>query len=698
MKFLKISYQNYRCFKDITINFNTTSDKNISLIIAPNGGGKTEMLFSFWWVLYDFDFNSLKGKEDTPYSLNSALYLKLVDANKGEKEECSVSLEFEHNGIIYRIKRIETFFKSNTIERTQTTELAYVKPNGELSLPERDMEKVSQKLSSIIPKNILHGIIFDGERMKQLSSVDENSKTAVEGVIRDITNEELFELCKNEFEELNYINNSILRKIAKKLKNANLEKIVQEIEKYESELKYKETALKAKKDSLVEVKNELSLISLKLKENETSKKFEEQRIKLKASLEQKNKELEVAINDFRDSLYYGYLLVGDKLFNDANDLLQQHDMPAGLVVEAVENIMKRDKCICGHTITEVELGYMRSLLQTLPPNNINSTIAEMIRQTKMSIEFDSEKLLKSYQAIDKLESEIKEMKNELAFVSTQITSDAPALIVKLESDYKEYIIKEDELESTITEYENDIKYYKGKLEQLHKDKKDSAGIDAEANFYNMKADFINKCISALKAIDEYNKKISLANINSKINEAYSILSEDYSRGRRLYIVQFDNSKKYRLVSYYESNYTSLYTKYKADGTLNAFIMQGLSENEIKEKVILKILESNSTGQSKINTLAFAKAILDYSNEERDEESTEITKNYPFMIDSPFTELSDGNLYKSAENIHLFSSQIILMISSDSLDGVKELLLPYVNNIKILEKHKNESYSFVKDGE
>ena len=142
----------------------------------------------------------------------------------------------------------------------------------------------------------------------------------------------------------------------------------------------------------------------------------------------------------------------------------------------------------------------------------------------------------------------------------------------------------------------------------------------------------------------------------------------------------------------------MHLKYQTDGTLNAFIMQGLSENEIKEKVILKVLESNSTGQSKINTLAFAKAILDYSNEERDEESTEITKIYPFMIDSPFTELSDGNLYKSAENIHLFSSQIILMISNDSLDGVKELLLPYVNNIKVLEKQDNESYSFVKDGE
>ena len=33
------------------------------IYLTPNGGGKTEMLFSFWWVLYGFDFkvNHISG-------------------------------------------------------------------------------------------------------------------------------------------------------------------------------------------------------------------------------------------------------------------------------------------------------------------------------------------------------------------------------------------------------------------------------------------------------------------------------------------------------------------------------------------------------------------------------------------------------------------------------------------------------------
>ena len=120
------------------------------------------------------------------------------------------------------------------------------------------------------------------------------------------------------------------------------------------------------------------------------------------------------------------------------------------------------------------------------------------------------------------------------------------------------------------------------------------------------------------------------------------------------------------------------------------------DDEIKEKVILKIRESNSTGQSKINTLSFAKAILDYSSEVRDDDSTELSKSYPFLIDSPFTELSGGNLEMSSRNIHSFSKQIILMISEESLSGVEGNILPYVCNSYRLAKSDGESNSSLQE--
>ena len=61
------------------------------------------MLFSFWWALYDFDFSQLRGKEDTPYALNSDLYKELEQGKVGETRECSVCLEFEYKKKKYRL-------------------------------------------------------------------------------------------------------------------------------------------------------------------------------------------------------------------------------------------------------------------------------------------------------------------------------------------------------------------------------------------------------------------------------------------------------------------------------------------------------------------------------------------------------------------------------------------------------------------
>ena len=177
MKFLRIKYSNYRCFRDVEVFFDTNAEKNISLVIAPNGGGKTEMLFSFWWVLYGFDFEDLKGKDATPYSLNSKLYLD-VKNSKTDNATCSVELEFESENIIYTMKRSEVFSKhrNGSVASESFVEFYNINPNGTSTTPLRDKEQVKNQLTRIIPVSILYGIIFDGERMKQLASKDENSQ------------------------------------------------------------------------------------------------------------------------------------------------------------------------------------------------------------------------------------------------------------------------------------------------------------------------------------------------------------------------------------------------------------------------------------------------------------------------------------------------------------------------------------------
>ena len=77
---------------ELSFSEDEANGKNINLILGVNGSGKTEILFSFIWALYGFDFNSLKGKEATPYALNSDVYRRLNYSVSGTKEQCWVEV------------------------------------------------------------------------------------------------------------------------------------------------------------------------------------------------------------------------------------------------------------------------------------------------------------------------------------------------------------------------------------------------------------------------------------------------------------------------------------------------------------------------------------------------------------------------------------------------------------------------------
>ena len=113
MKINYIQYHNYRCFLDAKVSFNTTDKQNIALVLGVNGSGKTEMLFSFQWVLYGFDFKNLREKDETPYSLNSALYHQLEIDRHAPSVDCWAELSFTHNETDYFMRRTERFMRLN---------------------------------------------------------------------------------------------------------------------------------------------------------------------------------------------------------------------------------------------------------------------------------------------------------------------------------------------------------------------------------------------------------------------------------------------------------------------------------------------------------------------------------------------------------------------------------------------------------
>ena len=233
-----------------------------------------------------------------------------------------------------------------------------------------------------------------------------------------------------------------------------------------------------------------------------------------------------------------------------------------------------------------------------------------------------------------------------------------------------------------------------RLDEAKKELSIASESNVELKVLDAQSNLLDKFSKAIKRIGEKNSELSLERINVYLDKAYRILSED--EGRRIYICQYSDKDKYSLITYVQSKFDEIKSIWTNNAYIRTLEQDGIPQSEINERIIIRAKETKSTGQSKINSLAFAKAILDYSNEPREEDSLEITHDYPFLIDSPFTELDEDNLYNSAKTLHNFAKQIILLVSRKSLEGVAEFVEPYVSIRTDLAKNSVEGITKAKE--
>lgn len=696
MRFRRIKFHNYRCFLDGEILFEEMNGKNINLIIGNNGAGKTEVLFAFWWVLYSFNFKTLRNKEATPYAINQTIYKSIADGITDEAE-CYVEVELEDDKTVYIVKRKAVYTKNlSSILVKETQSIRYYKDNYELSLPIYDEAEVKNILNRILPKPILNGIVFDGERMKQLSSLDDNSAKAIAGVINDITNVELFEMGKLTFEQLqkNIVKKS--KQIAKQVGNVPLNTLIGEINSLQEKINESTKSKEIVVSKINEFKKRADSLSLQLDDIKEAKQLEKQRKETRNELSQEETRKETAIHSFATSIADGYLSCCEPLFSDVEKLLVEYDVPADLTVLAAQNILSRQTCICGTPWTEEMINEIKALIRKLPPDNINSAMGEKVHQLRLSSQ-DKRKAIKAdFDSLNDSNERIRKLKERIASLSTQITNSGSEEAEEIE---KEYQTVQDELIRLNAKLQNIESILPGLEKELELKKKQKAVLSQghqDSILLEKENSYIDKCIRALSEIKKSNRLIALKQINLRLQEAYSYLGDDYAKGRRIYLVQYDQVKMFQIVTYSEAQYQDTLKKMIQKGTAATLKAMGQTDEEIQETAILSCVLPNSTGQSKINTLSFVKAILDFANEPLDNSLFETKKAYPLLIDAPFGDIFDINLDNSAKQLHTFSHQIILMLAKDSYKDVERHISPYVNTVHLFEVEPHKGHSNISE--
>lgn len=150
----KIQIHNFRQYKNVSLEFSTDQEKNLTVILGENGYGKTTLVRAFIWCLYR-PTNLFKN----PILLNDDVACEM----KGlEEESVRVTISLEHAGIDYRITTEEKYKKlGDQIKVSLKANTSIIKDT--IPLP---TSVVDTEINKILKRELQDYFFYDGENNK----------------------------------------------------------------------------------------------------------------------------------------------------------------------------------------------------------------------------------------------------------------------------------------------------------------------------------------------------------------------------------------------------------------------------------------------------------------------------------------------------------------------------------------------------
>ena len=698
MRFKRIEFTNYRCFDNGAIEFaeHPEEGRNINLVFGSNGCGKTELLFSFTWALWGYDFKKLSGKEQTPWPLSARLYRGLQEGYIGVSEKSSVEVVFEERGTTYRMIHAVTFTKEGSRVKQGPDEYSFswTDEHGEYVVPLHDRKEINPILNKVIPLSTLSGISFDGERMQRLSQITNESKATVKSVIDNITRADFFDSAAGLFDKLHKdVVNTIKKRSARRSfslgNEQDLDRLELSIDESSGIVDQKEQEIATLAERIARLENDKAHISIDLEDINKSRELIGGQKECERRAGELERNLEEREDDFRTTMQeQGYLLFSGQLLDDVRAELKESDVPTGITAQAVQELLDSGCCICGEVLDDAHRATLRRLIELLPPLSINGTLRSHVdavdlemSKTKARLKENSSSVRQAQKELEANEARLQEIRRQLEGVDDKRVNQLYESYVDIEANLRKAKEEQGEAEQ-IRDRERD------KLKQLTEKREAIARGSSELDDFSRRKVFLEKARRAIALTRDRQRQEALETINDNLQRAYATVSEDARNGRSLWLVQSDRAREYQMVPFYRSQVEEFLAR--EGKTWDAASMVD------RERAVLAYGESNSTGQSKINTFAFVRAILDFANAEKDAESFQLSRSYPLLIDAPFGDIFDDNLLMSSRELHAFADQIILMLARQSYEGVSREIGPYVSRCVELIKDESKGLSTIQE--
>ncbi len=620
MKFRKIELKNFRQFYgDQSISFSTNKTKNITLIHAENGTGKTAFLNAILWCFYEITTDNFK---DPKVLLNKI-------AKKENAKSYSVAIEFEDD-------KENIYLAQRAADQNGQVFRVFEVINDSYT----EVDKPNSFINSVIPKDMAKYFFFQGEGIGKMSGSKGDS--VVKTAVREILG---FTIAEMALRDLQKIKKEYQISFSNADKSGLLSKLQNEIITLESSIERNKVQLEKYSKTIALYNEKLENIENKLSNSDSAvikqihsrrKSTESQLIREKALLITAQKEKRALVTEFATTVF-GFELSGLAL-DFIDEAEYKGTVPAPYNEQLVTDILKASTCICGNDIK--------------PGTEAFTRIQEMLKQA-------ADPMLEN--RIRKARSQLTSIKNDSLKAKRKFSNNIQALadsevaINNLRNDLDELNIQIKGAESLddIQGLENERNRARNNLIQDERaSERAKILIENDEKTLSLKKNELNRLDTFSTEMQKYKE---LVDYSEKVEKVLQSTLSESEKDVELRIIEKVNKYLQKFVR----------QDYKAKLNPATFDIRLVDKNDH--------IVPESDGQALLLSLTFIASLIELSRERKNAQGQILTPGAiaPFVVDAPFGDLD--NKYKGhvAKAIPDSVEQVIFLLSSSHWEGAVE---------------------------
>lgn len=651
MRIKSIEYENFRNFKKRG-KITCSTDQRVTIIYGRNGDGKTTLHQLFQWIFFGrVHFN--KTTSDKLYNLEFE-----TEQRPGSEFEVMGRINFIHSGIEYTLRRT-AYYEKGLLGDTKFSREEFELQRKTDDNDWKHIDKPVDMIEKLLPSGLSEYFFFDGESMiADLSTKSNDSAKKLKAALYSMFDLDILDMAVDHIGSTT-LKKSVLGKLylskGEESTGSEISIVKRNIENAQAmieKLEQKNSSAKSERDKNRQMLND---ISEQIGSSKSKAEYEKQRKNYQRARDIAEKNVEQAQSDFGDAVVdvYPKLLIS-KAILDASDILKlkinKAELPIGLGKTLINYLLSTENedatCICGNPLCEKERAHIKAFLNLLPPKSYTSIYQEFISTAK--------NWGNGYNR-DKLENFI-----QMAISNNELIDQNDEFIRLLDSEQKKSADIEELVEARLKAED--------RIRELDEIIQKSGEELKKANIY------LRKQMGEFDKLSKDDLKTRDANRRIEIMEA----------------VKKDFEERLKKAS-------DTYSERLQDNIQD--LLNSMMDNERRVKVspdfAVKVVdsfgdESKSEGQFAITSFAYIGGIFKML---RSEESLS-EKEYPLVLDGPFSKLDPQKIQNVVDVIPKFAPQVILF-SKDSLQDV--FSKDQIGRVWTIKSNVEQNVAEVKEG-